>query len=270
MKIARVFTALVLTALVSGCAGVAKRNSDLYSTARSADVEQTRAESLAESNATAARASVFSALAARCGPADTACVVALADKLVLSDAIAALKAAAKPAQSQTRVPYERDLAAKTADLLTGITPLAAIGANAWLGGKQSDNARDIALGDQASTRAIVETVAELGAQPSTVAGGDVIGGDRVETNTNIADAYNDSSDNSTRGDEIAVSGDGSAVGDGNETINGDEANNSGNIGEGNRQGSDGPFDNHGNPGDECTGDGCQPVNPPPPPPGGAP
>ena len=248
---------LVIVAL-SACAGVAKRNAGLYATARTADVEQTEAESLAESNATAARATAFAALAAKCAPTDTACVVSLADKLVLSDAIAALKAAAQPTRAQTPVPYERDLAAKSRDVLTGITPLASIAGNTWLGGKQSDNARDIALGDQATQRAIVETVAELGALPTTVAGGDVIGGDRVETN--ISDSYNDSSDNSARGDEIAVSGDGSAVGDGNETVNGDNANNSGNIGEGNRQGSD---DDNSNPGDECTGVGCQGVPLPP-------
>lgn len=261
MRILKLCAVLFVVAILSGCAGVAKRNASLYSTARDADVEQTKAESLAESNATAARATAFAALAAKCGAADTACVVALGDKLVLSDAIAALKAAAKPNQSQTPVPYERDLAAKSRDVLTGITPLATIAGNTWLGGKQSDNARDIALGDQATQRSIVETVAELGAQPTTVAGGDVIGGDRVETN--IADSFNDSSDNSTRGDEIAVSGDGSAVGDGNDVVNGDNADNSGNIGEGNRQESDGPFDDHSNPGDECEGDDCQSTTPVP-------
>lgn len=246
----------VITAL-SACAGVAKRNAGLYQTARDADVEQTKAESMADSNATAARATAFAALAAKCSPADTACVVSLADKLVLSDAIAALKAAARPAQSQTRVPYERDLAAKSRDVLSGVTPLASIAGNTWLAGKQSDTARDIALGDQATQRAIVETVAELGAQPTTVAGGDVIGGDRVETN--IADSYNDSSDRSIRRDTLVdsgnttttVDGDGNATGEGNTVNNGDW-----------RHQSDGPFDDHSNDGD-CDGSvgGCQ--TPPP-------
>jgi hypothetical protein len=242
MRTLKLCAVLVVIAILAGCAGTAKRNANLYATARQADVEQTKAESLAESNATAARATAFAALAAKCPPADGGCVDGVGDKMVLAEAIAALKAAAKPAQSQTRVPYERDLAAKSKDFMSGVTPLASVLGNTWLSGEQSKNARDIALGDQATQRAIIETVAELGAQPTTVAGGDVIGGDRVETN--IADSYNDSSDNSTRGDEIAVSGDGSAVGDGNETVNGDNANNSGNIGEGNRQDSDGPFDDH--------------------------
>lgn len=261
MRILKLCAMACALAILAGCAGTAKRNADLYSTARQADVEQTKAESLAESNATAARATAFAALAAKCPPNDGACVDNVGDKLVLSEAIAALKAAAKPAQSQTRVPYERDLAAKSKDFLAGATPLASILGNTWLAGEQSKNARDIALGDQATQRAIVETVADLGAQPTTVAGGDVIGGDRVETN--IADSYNDSSDNSQRGDEIAVSGDGSSVGDGNETVNGDNANNSGNIGEGNRQDSDGPFDDHSNPGDDpvCTGADCQSTQP---------
>lgn len=254
MRTLKLCAVLVAMAILAGCAGVAKRNANLYATARDADVEQTKAESLAESNATAARATAFAALAAKCPPADGSCVDGVGDKLVLAEAIAALKAAAKPSQSQTRVPYERDLAAKSKDFLTGVTPLASVLGNTWLAGEQSKNARDIAMGDQETQRAIVETVAELGAQPNTVAGGDIIGGDR------ISDSFND---NSTRGDEIAVSGDGSSVGDGNETVNGDNANNSGNIGEGNRQDSDGPFDDHSDPGDDCTGTDCQGVELPP-------
>jgi hypothetical protein len=252
-------------AMLAACGGAPKRNTELYNQARRADAEQARAEALAESNASAARATSMAALAAKCPANDTACVSALADKMVMGDAIAALKAAlqaaAKSNGRQAAIPYERDGFAKFKDVLTGVTPLANVAGSTWLAGKQSDNAREIALGDQATQRAIVSTVAELGAQPTTVAGGDVIGGDRVETN--IADSFNDSSDNSTRGDEIAVSGDGSAVGDGNDVVNGDNAYNSGNIGEGNRHGSDGPFDDHSNPGDDCTGDTCQSTNPPP-------
>jgi len=59
---------------------------------------------------------------------------------------------------------------------------------------------------------------------------------------------------------------------GNDQIGGDRTDNSGVIGDNNdtRFDSQGPIDNT-NPGDECTGTGCQPVNPPPlPPPGSTP
>lgn len=60
---------------------------------------------------------------------------------------------------------------------------------------------------------------------------------------------------------------------GNDQIGGDRTDNSGVIGNDNdtRFNSQGPIDNT-DPGNECTGDGCQPVNPPPPlpPPGGTP
>lgn len=85
----------------------------------------------------------------------------------------------------------------------------------------------------------------------------------------VADSYNDSSDNSTHGDTISGSyntdqsaGDGSAIGDGNDLINGDNAGNSGQIGDGNRQNSDGPFDDHSDnsdPGDDCTDSNCATV-----------
>ncbi len=81
----------------------------------------------------------------------------------------------------------------------------------------------------------------------------------------IADSYNDSSDNSAHGDTIVDSynqdndnsaGDGSAIGDGNELVNGDNAGNSGQIGDGNRQDSDGPFSDDG---DDCTNSDCAEV-----------
>jgi hypothetical protein len=89
-------------------------------------------------------------------------------------------------------------------------------------------------------------------------------GDRsthTDNSVHIADSYNDSSDNSTHGDTISGSynqdndnsaGDGSAIGDNNELVNGDNAGNSGQIGDGNRQDSD-----DSNDGDECSGADCQ-------------
>lgn len=99
--------------------------------------------------------------------------------------------------------------------------------------------------------------------------------------TNITDSYNDSSDNSQHGDTITdsnliggdvtgpgagigndldastdVSGDGSVAGNDNEVINGNNANNSGEIRDND---SDGPFDDHSDnsdDGDDCTGDDC--------------
>lgn len=101
--------------------------------------------------------------------------------------------------------------------------------------------------------------------------------------TNITDSYNDSSDNSEHGDTITdsnliggdvtgpgagigntfdastdVSGDGSVAGDENEVINGDLANNSGEI----RENSDGPIDQSDD-GDDCTGDCGDDIAPPP-------
>ena len=97
-------------------------------------------------------------------------------------------------------------------------------------------------------------------------------GDRsihTDNSTHIADSYNDSSDNSQHGDTISDSynqdndttitaGDGSAIGDGNDLINGDNAGNSGQIGDGNRQ--DSP--DSSNDGDECSGVDCQGVEVP--------
>lgn len=91
----------------------------------------------------------------------------------------------------------------------------------------------------------------LGSRPTYSAGGNINTG--TTTETNITDSYNDSSDHSTHDASVDVSGDGSAVGDGNELINGDNAGNSGNIGEGNRQDSD---DDNSDPGDDCTGSDC--------------
>jgi hypothetical protein len=107
--------------------------------------------------------------------------------------------------------------------------------------------------------------------------------------TNITDSYNDSSDNSAHGDTITdsnliggdvtgpgagigndldastdVSGDGSVAGNDNEVINGNNANNSGEIRDND---SDGPFDDHSDhsdDGDDCTGDDCGDEIVPPP------
>lgn len=109
---------------------------------------------------------------------------------------------------------------------------------------------------------IVGDVAALGAAPTYSAGGDIITGTRTETN--IADSYNDSSDNSEHGDTISdsyntpttVTGDGNATGDGNIANNGDW-----------RDRSDGPFDDHSDPGDDCTTSDCSVQLPPDPDPG---
>lgn len=87
-----------------------------------------------------------------------------------------------------------------------------------------------------------------------------------DNSTSIADSYNDSSDNSTTGDTISdsynipttidVSGDGSAVGDGNDITNGHANDNSGDL----RIDSPGPIDNS-DPGDDCDGESCNPVTP---------
>lgn len=84
-------------------------------------------------------------------------------------------------------------------------------------------------------------------------------GDRsvhTDQSTTIVDSYNDSSVDSVQGDTISDSynqdndttvsaGDGSAIGDGNDIVNGDNNNNTGQIGD------------NSNDGDECVGEHCQ-------------
>ena len=86
----------------------------------------------------------------------------------------------------------------------------------------------------------------------------------------ITDSYNDSSDRSEHGPvisdsyntptEIVVSGDGSLVGDGNDVTNGNLNDNSGDV----RIDSPGPIDDNSDPGDDCSGSSCNPVEPAPP------
>lgn len=83
----------------------------------------------------------------------------------------------------------------------------------------------------------------------------------------ITGSFNSSDDNSSHGDTITDSGNTTL----NDSQNGDHAgrdivgrdviDNSGNIGTGNRQGSDGPIDNSDD-GDDCEGSDCSIVTPP--------
>lgn len=92
----------------------------------------------------------------------------------------------------------------------------------------------------------------MGSVPTTVTniGGDQIGRDRTETNTTVG---------GNLGDTQAIGGN---LGDtqtiGRDLIGGDRIDNTGVLGNGNdtRFGSPGPYDDHSDPGNDCTGSDC--------------
>lgn len=86
--------------------------------------------------------------------------------------------------------------------------------------------------------------------------------DHSNNSTNIADSFN-----SEAGDTFTDSGntttrDSNNGNAGRDRIGRDRIDNAGNFGADNRQGSDGPIDNS-DPGDDCTGESCNPVEPTP-------
>lgn len=141
-----------------------------------------------------------------------------------------------------------------------VTAIAGITVPAAVNWHQSDNSTE-------STRALYSMVGSmhagtvaLGSQPTTITtiGGDQIGRDRIETNTSVGGNLGDTQ---TIGGNL---GDTQTIG--RDQIGRDRIDNDGVIGDDNdtRFGSDGPFDDHSNDGDECTGTDCQGVELPEP------
>lgn len=291
MRMVRPLALSIMIACLAGCSGVATRNAALYDAARSADVKQAQAEALAEASASAERAKAFAALAAKC--ADSACISALGDKMVLSDSIAALKAAAQPDRTQTAVPYERDGAAKFRDFMGGINPTLQSGINAAVAMRQSDNSTKVQLGDQATTRAIVESAnasaASAAAGSNAVAQSAIehaqpnitVGGDFVSGTQHTGDEINGSG-NATRGAQNgdAIAGNNNATHGATSVAEGVAIADSTDVaveqGDGDQTIEKGPGDQQSPPttiittddGNECTGADCQSTQPVPDPDGG--
>lgn len=139
------------------------------------------------------------------------------------------------------------------------------GLNIWGGLLQGNNYEDL-------VRAVGETAGNH-------VNGDFINGwqdnsdnsnHSVDNSTAVAGNFGDTYGNDfTGGDRTQndFSGAGPVVVDSTDTTVGDQNDNQGNIGQDNRQGSNGPFDDNSDPGNDCTGDNCQgvpPVEPLPP------
>lgn len=244
----RLLFAVLILMMLAGCAGTATRNAALYTQARAADERAAQAAALREAEAQAARAAEIAALAERCTSDD--CVRDVAQSITLRDAIAALSASNKPTTQATPVPYARDGAAKFRDVLSGASPLLLGLAGEVRNVKLSEHRRDVDLGDQRRELGTVQAVAGLGATIAAQPPGIYVGGNYGDT------------DNSTRGDDIRDSGNttitDSQNGDhaGRDLIGRDRIDNTGNFGTDNRQGSDGPIDDHSDPGDDCTSSDC--------------
>lgn len=249
----RLLSVLFLAVALAGCAGTAKRNADLYGQARAADERAAQAAAIRESEAQAARAAEIAKLAAACTSDD--CVTDLATSLTLRDAINALAAGSKPQPQATPVPYARDGAAKFADLLRGASPLLLGLAGEWRNVELGAQRRDVDIANQQRELGTVQAVAGLGGTIAAQPPGIYVGGNYGDT------------DNSTRGDVIRDSGNSTITdsqnGDhaGRDIVGRDRIDNSGNYGNDNRQGSDGPIDNS-NDGDDCDGASCNPNTPP--------
>lgn len=249
----RLLLSVLILMMLAGCAGTATRNAALYTQARAADERAAQAAAVREAEAQAARAAEIAALAERCSSDD--CVRDVAQSITLRDAIAALSAGNKPAAQSTPVPYERDGAAKARDWLSGASPLLLGLAGEVRNVKLSEHRRDVDLGDQQRELGTVQSVAGLGAAIAAQPPGIYVGGNYGDT------------DNSTRGDVIRDSGNSTITdsqnGDhaGRDIVGRDRIDNSGNYGNNNRQGSDGPIDNSDD-GDDCSGASCNPNTPP--------
>lgn len=251
----RLLSILMLAVALAGCAGTAKRNADLYTQARAADERAAQAAAIRESEAQAARAAEIAKLAAACTTDE--CVAQLAMSLSLRDAINALAAGNKPQPQATPVPYARDGAAKAADLLRGASPLLLGLASEWRNVELGAQRRDVDIANQQRELGTVQAVAGLGGAIAAQPPGISVGGNYGDT----------AIDNSTHGDTISDSGN-TAITDsqngdhaGRDIVGRDRIDNSGNYGNDNRQGSDGPIDNS-NDGDDCDGASCNPTTPP--------
>lgn len=78
----------------------------------------------------------------------------------------------------------------------------------------------------------------------------------TDNSTSISDSYNATGDTISDSGNVSDSNNGNA---GRDIVGRDVIDNSGNIGEGNRQGSDGPWSDNG---DDCSGGSCNPTEPP--------
>lgn len=260
--------------ILAGCAGPAKRNADLYGQAVKAHVQIAQADAQAEMARATAREADRTAAMAACKT--DACVQSAIMASALGQAIEALGAANRATAAVPAAPYERDTAAKFATAFSAVSPLLGQGVQAWAGDRAGERQAQVQISQDQLFGGIVTgaltanrdiaAAAVANASPVYNVGGDMIGGDRTETNIGDGFTGGDRSETNVGGDQV---GGDQHIGDtvGGDQVGRDQVDNSGIIGDGNRQYSDGPIDNSDD-GDDCTDSDCS--QPPPDNGGGAP
>lgn len=213
----RFLVAALIALALSACTSTASRNDARWQTY----AQLTAAAAEAQRQADAEQSAQFDKLAASCPVGDAACVVAVAGFKALTQRTGAAAApAAIPAP-----PLERDFAAKARDLLAGAAPLVGTVTGAAVSWRQSDNARDISLGEQRLFADVVQYT-------TTAAVAVAQAGPRIEVGGNYGDTYGN---DFTGGDRTDVGGDqvgrddidGSLIGDGNRIGSPDDSYNGG-------------------------------------------
>lgn len=257
------FVLVALAALLVGCAGAPKVDPNYKAYADIVDKQEAAAQ---------ARFASLGAAAQHCET--DACRERIASNLAI--VIAATNGGGgqgKPEQYRRQHhPAWGILGAVAPQVIPGLTSMRA-----------NDNARDIALGQYSFLGNVIRDVTQspalqspnitagghivygeqrIGDEYGTYTGRDAIGGDQ-QLGDNTSAGRDQIAGDQRIGDDIgrdAIAGD-QHVGD---TIGRDDnSGNAGNVGDDNRIGSDGPFDNDTDNGDRCEGDNCQGVPPPP-------
>lgn len=140
----------------------------------------------------------------------------------------------------------------------------AIGGYVALESRRSDNAAQVAITGINAQRetGIVQALTGLGTTIANQPPGVYVGGNYGDT---YGDNFTGGDRTDTRTDVGGNLGDTSIVEVGRDQIGGDRTDNNGVIGDDNdtRFGSPGPIDDHSDPGDDCTGESCNPVEPAP-------